>query len=328
MGSPARKGLTLIEVMAAIGIIAVLMTLLIPAIRSARDAARQRTCVNNLLQLGLAMHNYHAANGTFPIGAMGRHGKGYPLSGDPTGAGNRRTWTFLILPYLDSMTPLYNEINFSSGFDAPVNSTCARTQVAGYVCPADPGNAARVDSGLPTERARGNYAVNWGGTHFNQSRGPDPFVGPLGSASFGGAPFAYDASFPIASITDGTSNTLLMSELLNPFPNVAPADRRGDLYSDDPNAAMFMGYAPPNATTPDQMPGVAGSPGCLLSGGGAAPCNRMTPAFNAARSTHPGSVNALMADGSVRFPADTTDPRTWQALSTSRSPDVIGPDSY
>ncbi len=326
MTSPARQGMTLVEVMVAILIIGVLLGLIVPAIQSSRCASRRAQCVNNLKLIGLAMHNYDSSWSTLPIGAMGRHGKGYPLAGDPTGANNRRSWRFPVLPFLES-TPLYNSFNFGLSFDDPVNSTCVRAPIVFYLCPEDAGNSAWIDQGRPSQRVRGNYAVNWGSTHFDQAGGPDPFVGPLGTSRFLGAPFGYDACYPLSGITDGLANTLLMSELLNPAPGTDPADRRGDLNSDDPNAAMFMGYSPPNSTTPDQLPKVVGSAGCVASSP-YNPCNRMAPAFNAARSYHPGGVNGLMADGSVRFFTDTTNPLTWRALSTSRSPEMIGPDSY
>jgi prepilin-type processing-associated H-X9-DG protein len=230
------------------------------------------------------------------------------------------------LPFIDSSS-LYNSYNFWLSFDDPANSTSVRTRIYVYLCPEDPGNSEPIDRGRPTQRVRGNYAVNWGDTHFDQAGGPDPFVGPLGSARFLGAPFGYDACYPLSSITDGTANTLLMSELLNPAPGVSPTDRRGDIHGDDPNAAMFMGYSPPNAPAPDQMPKVAGSPGCVASGP-STPCNLLNPAFNAARSLHPGGVNAVMADGTVRFFKDSIHLTTWRSIATSAGNNTDVDQSY
>jgi prepilin-type processing-associated H-X9-DG protein len=318
--------MTLIEVMVVVAIIAVLMGLILPAIHAARRASSRSFCANNLNQIGQAMHNYDSVWSTLPIGAMGRHGRGYPLSGDPTGASSRRSWSFPVLPFLDS-SALYNSYNFCLGFDAAANSSAVRARVSVYLCPADPGSSTPIDLGRPTQRVRGNYAVNWGNTHFDQARGPDPFVGPLGSAKFLGAPFGYDACYPLSGIVDGMANTLLMSELLNPAPFTSPSNRRGDIHGDDPNAAMFMAYAPPNATTPDQMPRVVGSPGCVASGP-STPCNLLSPAFNTARSLHPGGVNVLMADGTVRFIKDSIHLETWRMVSTSRGGETDVPKSY
>src|SRR5215475_5762734 len=108
-----RRAFTLIELLVVIAIIAVLIALLLPAVQAAREAARRIQCSNNMKQLGLALHNYHQAIGSFPIGRMGiRRPAGDPgYAGDPTGAKNRRTWAWLILPYLEQGNA-YNAINF------------------------------------------------------------------------------------------------------------------------------------------------------------------------------------------------------------------------
>ena len=106
--STNRRGFTLIELLVVIAIIAVLIALLLPAVQAARAAARRIQCTNNLKQLGIAMHNYHERVGTFPIGRMGIRrptgSPGYP--GDPSGGNNRRTWAWLILPYIEQTAAL------------------------------------------------------------------------------------------------------------------------------------------------------------------------------------------------------------------------------
>src|SRR4051812_5647909 len=160
-----RRGFTLIELLVVIAIIAVLIALLLPAVQAAREAARRAQCVNNLKQLGLAMHNYHDTVGTFPIGAMGvrslASGGKYP---DGTPVGNaRRTWAFMILPYIEQGT-MSNAINFSIIMNDPINRTVTMTVVKSFVCPTDP-------NGGITEafRRMGNYTVNWGSTSWYQS---------------------------------------------------------------------------------------------------------------------------------------------------------------
>src|SRR5947209_4068194 len=109
-----RRAFTLIELLVVIAIIAVLIALLLPAVQAAREAARRSQCVNNLKQLGLAMHNYHDTMGSFPIGAMGVRslvsGGIYP--GGTAIANARRTWAWLLLPYLEQGA-MANAINFS-----------------------------------------------------------------------------------------------------------------------------------------------------------------------------------------------------------------------
>src|SRR3954463_14339787 len=109
-----RRAFTLIELLVVIAIIAVLIALLLPAVQAAREAARRAQCINNLKQLGLAMHNYHDSLGTFPIGATGVRSLasgGKYWDGSPVGNA-RRTWAFMILPYLEQTT-MANAINFS-----------------------------------------------------------------------------------------------------------------------------------------------------------------------------------------------------------------------
>src|ERR1700678_835829 len=111
--SPNRRAFTLIELLVVIAIIAVLIALLLPAVQAAREAARRSQCVNNLKQLGLAMHNYHDAQGSFPIGRTGL-GFTYPN----TSIDDRRTWAFGILPQLEQSS-LFNAINFNLSFYVP-----------------------------------------------------------------------------------------------------------------------------------------------------------------------------------------------------------------
>src|SRR3712207_5058196 len=134
-----RRGFTLIELLVVIAIIAVLIALLLPAVQAARAAARRAACVNNLKQLGIAMHNYHSSNGTFPIGRQGIHrpagSTGYP--GDTTGANPRRTWTFGLLTEVEQGT-MFNAVNFSFSYNHVRNSTVISKFIGVYACPADP----------------------------------------------------------------------------------------------------------------------------------------------------------------------------------------------
>src|SRR4051794_28543302 len=130
MSKPERtRGFTLIELLVVIAIIAVLIALLLPAVQAAREAARRSQCVNNLKQLGLAMHNYNNTIGTFPIGALGVRslvsGGVYPNGGGVI-ANARRTWAFLILPYLEQGS-MANAINFSLPVNIAQNTTVSLT---------------------------------------------------------------------------------------------------------------------------------------------------------------------------------------------------------
>src|SRR5262249_22113615 len=157
-------------------------------------------------------------------------------------------------------------------------------------------------------RREANYMVNWGNTNWNQdmTTGFNPFKGPFIAGEqvpFLGAPFTMDKSYGVQSMTDGTSNSLLMAEvIIGATMGATGYEHRGDVYNDDYNCFMFNGYTPPNSTFPDWEANgychypYATNPPCVgpATGGG-------SNSFNAARSYHPGGVNALLADGSVRF---------------------------
>ncbi len=141
----SRTGFTLIELLVVIAIIAVLIALLLPAVQAAREAARRSQCVNNLKQIGLALHNYHSTNDVFPMGSSMN-----PLNGP---GDYNLTWSqwsahSLMLPYLEQ-APLYNSANFSWGIDPnwglcwAFNSTVCNTKVSGFLCPSD-GNAGKT----------------------------------------------------------------------------------------------------------------------------------------------------------------------------------------
>ena len=122
-----RRGFTLIELLVVIAIIAVLIGLLLPAVQAAREAARRSQCVNNLKQLGIALHNYHDVNGSFPPGNLAINGINDPV---------QTTWTISMLPGMEQ-TPLYNSYNFSQFNFSPDNKTLRETRVATFICPSD-----------------------------------------------------------------------------------------------------------------------------------------------------------------------------------------------
>jgi prepilin-type N-terminal cleavage/methylation domain-containing protein/prepilin-type processing-associated H-X9-DG protein len=324
-----RRGFTLIELLVVIAIIAVLIALLLPAVQAAREAARRSQCVNNMKQLGIAMHNYHDALGSFPIGATGVRslapGGKYP---DGTAVGNaRRTWASMLLPYIEQGV-MANAYNFSINFNTNQNTTVELSLIGVYSCPTDPNYGSIEQS---PGRRQGNYMANWGNTTWyqNLSTTYNPVTGiyPAGSTqavSFLGAPFTEDKSFGIPSITDGTSATLLMAEVkIGADISGGTQDHRGDLWNDDYQCAMFTAFTPPNSSFPDYL-----SADCNYPYQTNPPCTSNAPYFSAARSYHPGGVNVLMADGHVQFFKDSINYQIWRNLASSQGSEVLDSSSY
>jgi prepilin-type N-terminal cleavage/methylation domain-containing protein/prepilin-type processing-associated H-X9-DG protein len=318
------RGFTLIELLVVIAIIAVLIALLLPAVQAAREAARRSQCVNNLKQLGIAMHNYHDVQGTFPIGRQ---------------SGPRRTWGFGILSFMEQTT-LSNSINFTTDFYQRQNTTAIITAVHSFDCPSDPGgpNIEEPTSAYP--RAKSDYMVNFGNASWDQdgsvkntSKSYNPFTPgasprpglPYTTVTFLPSPFASEKSYGVQAMTDGTSGTLLLSEVKIGVNQGNSSDHRGDLYNDDHNCFEFHTYTPPNSVFPDQMQGY-----CLYPNSTNPPCTAtgVNASFNAARSFHPGGVNVTMGDGSVRFVKDSIALNIWRALGSMSGGEVISSDAF
>ncbi len=297
------RGFTLVELLVVIAIIGILVALLLPAIQAAREAVRRSQCVNNLKQWAVAMHNCHDTYKTFPIGARNNP---------------RQTWVMHLWPFVEQ-TVLTDQNDLRQPFYLPpgtiggtMNGLCGQ-RVPAYYCPSDFGSDLN-STAATYQRCRGNYVVNWGPTKYDTA-----------PAAGGRAPFSHDngnRSTPhltsMASVIDGTSTTLLISEyLMSKSPN--DNDWRGDIHNDD-GIFKFMTVTTPNTTAPDVVNWASPVPDP----------DRMMPVttagqqYNAARSRHPGGVNAALCDGSVRFVTDTIALATWQALGSMDGGEAVG----
>jgi prepilin-type N-terminal cleavage/methylation domain-containing protein len=310
-----RSGFTLIELLVVIAIIGVLVALLLPAVQSAREAARRMQCTNNLKQFGIALHNYHDTHGRFPFGAIGRS----TTTGDYFVTGNqqyRQPFIVAILPYLEQGT-LYATYNVAFQFETLQNSTTRRTPLATMTCPSDEQRFFQRPNENPAD-AKGSYAVNWGAnTYFTP--------GPGGQGPFW---IAYGATF--AELTDGSSGTLAMSEIIQtrtPHGTPADLDRRGRIWNDDSACYQVSARLTPNSRIPDYGR-------CVNDPPNRAPCINSTSVaesrefYMAARSKHPGGVVGLMCDGSVRFFKDSVAQPIWRSISTRAGGEVVSSDAY
>jgi prepilin-type N-terminal cleavage/methylation domain-containing protein/prepilin-type processing-associated H-X9-DG protein len=337
----SSKGFTLIELLVVIAIIAVLIALLLPAVQAAREAARRAQCINNIKQIGLAMHNYQSANNAFPPVKLrsGSCGKQYPATAAfPAGGVLNTTGFTLVLNYLEG-TALYNAYNFSlpssnaawNGSNTVLlvqswgNTTVVSSMVSVFVCPSDQSPPEVIEDDTtngPTwaysrqQARRANYLMC-------SSRYTEYDCPPVqGTSPPDRGIFFTDLSTSFQDVQDGTSNTCMIAESKQHhiYTTYGPywgsgchTSSHGVVY---PPIAAYLSWA--GSTTPN-------SPW---------PYDKSTPdptkkgyAWRIS-SMHPGGVNMGFGDGSVRFIKDTVNAYTWWALQTIQNGEVLSSDAY
>ncbi|MDG3005728.1 DUF1559 family PulG-like putative transporter [Paludisphaera mucosa] len=326
MRIPRRRpaaGFTLIELLVVIAIIAVLIALLLPAVQSAREAARRAQCTNNLKQMGLAMHNYHDAQGQFPAGYLTLIG-GNTFMGAPdaltrdTGPG--WAWGSMLLPYMEQST-LYAALNVNLPCWDASNTTGARVSVATYLCPSV-SDASRV---YDVKNQAGTVLTTFSRSHYggNSGRQEAWAFATDDWTSLSDGPIYRNAKVRIAGVTDGLSNTVFVGEHSaalsdKTWVGVVPGavgcpTRKFAFAACDVAATQVLVHSGPN---PWETPPLVHPPNSRL----AKICGMY--------AEHPGGCNVMMGDGSVRFASANISQLVWPALATCAGGEIISSDQY
>jgi prepilin-type N-terminal cleavage/methylation domain-containing protein len=326
-----RRGFTLIELLVVIAIIGVLVGLLLPAIQQAREAARRAQCKNNLKQFGLALHNYLEVNRVFPPSFC-------------VGGGDGGKWSVMarILPFVDQGN-LFNmadlNINYSSGVN--VTSGVTEMRIPINICPSEIHSDIRVG---PPNFCPPNYAANAGTWKVFTNAAVVTSGGTPGDGAF-----SPNSRYGAKDFLDGMSNTLCFSEIKAYTPTVGYGKEGTDVIPTSISGFTAGTYSATGHTewtdgkvhetgfttafTPNSktiVSGVGGPPGGAVGDfvscrEGKAQCLGL-PVYAAvtARSYHPGIVNILLMDGSVRAAGDTINLQTWRNLGARSDGNPLG----
>jgi prepilin-type N-terminal cleavage/methylation domain-containing protein/prepilin-type processing-associated H-X9-DG protein len=325
-----HRAFTLVELLVVIAIIGILVALLLPAIQAAREAARRTQCVNHLKNLATACFTHESAKKALPYGRKFDYWDSY-------------TWTQVILSQIEEQSvydlywtiddPVFNGAH--NGSNGPIGNNARlrearHTKIPIYYCPSSEAPAPNEMDTMEYGFWRGNYSgcVGAGDLYGSKIFAADGQIPPTHWAGAftvkqnpGGTP-PLNRLIKFKDFTDGTSNTILISETLVPTISPQWGGPIGETIYGNMGGALFSTYTTPNSSIADRVSGP-----CPLEQGDTgylAPCERASAAgggaqvFAAARSAHPGGVNVTMSDGSVRFAVDDVSQRVWRALGTRR----------
>ena len=308
--SRSLQGFTLVELLVVIAIIGVLIALLLPAVQAAREAGRRMSCANNLRQVGIALHNYHDNCRSFPMGVIESDATTSP-------SGMRKTWTFVIYPFMEQEA-LYLSFEPATATSRVYDDRADWTRpgaapITTYQCPSDPLDAKTPY--LPGYfQARGNYAgfvaphAYWNIQEFFRKSQ----WAPRHRKHF----FSYIAGTTFADITDGTSNTMAVSETIKG--SGLENDYRGCILWDNAPGSALMSYEAPNSRSPDLMWNTLYRQEMNIPKGpiDATGANALGEQRAFARSYHPSGVNVCLADASVKFINNSVNLQIWRGAAT------------
>ena len=314
-----NRAFTLIELLVVIAIIAVLIALLLPAVQQAREAARRTQCKNNLKQFGLALHNYHDTLRVFPPGQL------WQTNSIATGQWDTNMgpgWRVHLLPYIDQ-APLYQQWNQNVGILNAANVPIASAKLPAFWCPSDVGASAGnpYTNGQNLLLSRCSYAGNG-----NSTSGSNTTYSNVGVTK---GVFGHNSNCNIATISDGTSNTVMCWEIRAGWNG---SDPRGVFCSGRIGSGMTgqcsnlrntgdcYGINEGNHTNGDDAWGPADYNNTTIGMGGFSGGDGQA----GPKSQHVGGVHALMADGAVKFISQNLDGNVHNSICTVAGGEVTG----
>ena len=348
---PRLGGFTLIELLVVIAIIGVLIALLLPAVQSAREAARRAQCTNNLKQIGLALNNYESALGSYPMGCLDQvRFNGNCNGSDPYDPSFPKlfSWQLYILPYVEQ-NAASNSVNFDMNYLFRAQFTSFKTTYAAFICPSDEPAEPTPAGYIGTTQS--SYAGMAGMTELVWwGFGGDPAAPNANRCGDfdGEGPFGMSISYKVSDIRDGTSNTIFVGEksrFINEpggsnfnFAHIVGAFGGPPWGGTSPWAndtrVTGLAYSVPkiNAPAANNVDCFNGNPfGIPRYGYPAGWVNNQACLYVGQfgfRSNHPGGANFLFGDGSVKFLKESINMKSYRALSTRKLSEVVSADQY
>ncbi len=324
-----ERGFTLIELLVVIAIIAILVAMLLPAVQQVREAARKSQCQDHLHNLAIGLHNYEGAYSVYPPGTVNPHATtATDLINGQNGAGNAgigAPWIVLMLPQIELKADYDGFVKIAQEkpeivdwFGNPTYTnqgiTVGSVQLDIMSCPSHPTVDEKLDNGTGMEDlARGNYAACYGKGRYGRQDTNDQRIGGL---------LGNNSKYKVRDATDGVSNIIVLSELKHRTPSTTgPSiqDTRGTWAYGVMGANIFSTMNSPNSAVPDGVWGCRNFPlegmPCVQIGKNAHDVANLN-LHAAARSYHPGGVQAAMGDGRVVFFSENIDLTVWNALGT------------
>ncbi|MEM9353117.1 MAG: DUF1559 domain-containing protein [Planctomycetota bacterium] len=307
--------------------------MLLPAVQSAREAARRMQCQNNLKQLALAHLNYEGDKRSLPPGNQGynpENGALWPQADVKAGRRPPRTPNVVfLLPYIEQQAKhdVYFQGDDTLGWWEKSNDVVAlvmETPLGAYQCPSDESLQMEGATGRSIRDYKGNYGLNWGSFFYHDQENEELYGEAEDQAGLGDsrkAPFWLGYGAELRQIEDGTSNTLLMLEILQAPSAEGPLlDRRGRIWNEAASSNLVSTYLAPNSGETDFG-------ACADQPVNGLPCTRFLAPESShsmgSRSRHAGGVNVSLIDGSVQFIPDEVDSRTWGLIAMIADSSVV-----